>query len=365
MAQTLEELAPKYAQITSAIRQAIADGRWKPGEQLPTESELLEQHHVSRITVIHALRLLEAEGIIVRRQGKGSFVTGRARTTREIGVIFFNIFDLTHPFLTRLLTGIEAGFDRQPGYRTHLFPIKTGIDDHETLLTRAISKGELYGLLVVSPIRQKDMEFLKRSGNRVVTVGIQYRHPLFPAVLMDHAKLSALATRHLLNRGHRRIGIIIGNRANREVFPGGLRAFQGYRAALAARHIPFDATLVREVSASEDTAYREARALFELPSRPEALVVTSPFVLGEALRALNDLNLHYPADIDIVAGVDRPEHFPFPTIQRPVIEMGRMAADMLKHPAEYPDNRPVMLSDLKLTINNPKTTFTRPQDASQ
>lgn len=350
MAQTLEELAPKYAQITSAIRQAIADGRWKPGDQLPTESELLEQHHVSRITIIHALRLLEVEGLIMRRQGKGSFVTERARATREIGVIFFNIFDLTHPFLAGLLMGIEAGFDRQPGYRTHLFPIKTGIDDHETLLTRAISKGELYGLLVVSPIRQNDMKLLKRSGNRAITVGIQYRRPLFPAVLIDLVKLNTLATEHLLNRGHRRIGIILGNRANREVFPGGLRAFQGYRAALAARHIPLDATLIREVSPSEGTAYQEIRTLLELPSRPEALVITSPFVLSEALRALNDLKMHYPEDIDIVAGADRPDLYPFPTIHLPIFEMGRMAADMLKHPTEYPGNRPVMLNDLKLTI---------------
>jgi GntR family transcriptional regulator len=64
---------PLYARLKIAIRQMIAAGM-KPGEQLPTEAQLCDKYGVSRITVREAMQVLEAEGVIVRRQGKGTFV---------------------------------------------------------------------------------------------------------------------------------------------------------------------------------------------------------------------------------------------------------------------------------------------------
>jgi len=64
---------PLYARLKIALRQMIGAGL-RPGNQLPTEAELCERYGVSRITVREAMRVLEAEGVIVRRQGKGTFV---------------------------------------------------------------------------------------------------------------------------------------------------------------------------------------------------------------------------------------------------------------------------------------------------
>lgn len=56
------------------LRQAITSGTFRPGSQLPTESELCEMLGVSRTVVREALRVLEEDGLVARRQGVGTFV---------------------------------------------------------------------------------------------------------------------------------------------------------------------------------------------------------------------------------------------------------------------------------------------------
>ncbi len=64
----------KYALLRDVLVDAIASGHWKPGAQLPTEQELARETPFSLGTVQRALRSLVDEGIIVRRQGFGTFV---------------------------------------------------------------------------------------------------------------------------------------------------------------------------------------------------------------------------------------------------------------------------------------------------
>jgi GntR family transcriptional regulator len=56
------------------LREAITRGTFRPGTQLPTEAELCEMLGVSRTTVREALRVLEENGLVTRRQGVGTFV---------------------------------------------------------------------------------------------------------------------------------------------------------------------------------------------------------------------------------------------------------------------------------------------------
>ncbi len=65
---------PLYLQITEQIRQRVATGDWPPGRELPSIRALAADLKVSVITVKRAYLDLEAEGVIVTRQGRGSFV---------------------------------------------------------------------------------------------------------------------------------------------------------------------------------------------------------------------------------------------------------------------------------------------------
>jgi len=65
---------PAYYRVASALRGDIESGRWKVGEQMPTEVELVERFAVSRNTVRQALNVLLARNLVTRRQGRGTFV---------------------------------------------------------------------------------------------------------------------------------------------------------------------------------------------------------------------------------------------------------------------------------------------------
>jgi GntR family transcriptional regulator len=65
---------PLYSQIKTLILQSLQAGEWKPGEVIPSEMELAARYQVSQGTVRKAVDELASENLVVRRQGKGTFV---------------------------------------------------------------------------------------------------------------------------------------------------------------------------------------------------------------------------------------------------------------------------------------------------
>lgn len=68
-------MMPYYYQLYEILRQDILNGIWKPGDMLPTETELLEKYELSRTTVRQSLDMLVSDGLIYRQRGRGTFVS--------------------------------------------------------------------------------------------------------------------------------------------------------------------------------------------------------------------------------------------------------------------------------------------------
>lgn len=66
--------APLYIQVKQRLLEALAQGIWKAGDLIPSEMELAELYDVSQGTIRKAIEDLSAENLLVRRQGKGTFV---------------------------------------------------------------------------------------------------------------------------------------------------------------------------------------------------------------------------------------------------------------------------------------------------
>jgi GntR family transcriptional regulator len=70
--------SPLYRQIKGLILQSLDNGEWRPGESIPSEIELAQRFGVSQGTVRKAIDEMAADNLLVRRQGKGTFVASHA-----------------------------------------------------------------------------------------------------------------------------------------------------------------------------------------------------------------------------------------------------------------------------------------------
>ncbi len=78
MATSTPAFSPLYQQIKGLILQSLQSGEWKPGEAIPSEMDLAARYRVSQGTVRKAIDELASGNLVVRRQGKGTFVATHA-----------------------------------------------------------------------------------------------------------------------------------------------------------------------------------------------------------------------------------------------------------------------------------------------
>jgi len=77
-ASSAPAFSPLYQQIKGLILQGLQSGEWKPGEGIPSEMELAARYRVSQGTVRKAIDELASNHLLIRRQGKGTFVATHA-----------------------------------------------------------------------------------------------------------------------------------------------------------------------------------------------------------------------------------------------------------------------------------------------
>ena len=78
--------AAPYARVKQHLKEQLARGRWPPGARMPSEAELVAQFGVSRMTVNRALRELQAEGLVERVQGVGTFAAQLHRVSSTLTI---------------------------------------------------------------------------------------------------------------------------------------------------------------------------------------------------------------------------------------------------------------------------------------
>jgi len=96
---------PYYLQIAEILRAGIADGKWEPGQLIPSEASLCEMFAVSRTAIRQALAQLVAEGLLHKEKGRGTFVARphMAITVQELHGFFDEMSAAGRTVTTRLL----------------------------------------------------------------------------------------------------------------------------------------------------------------------------------------------------------------------------------------------------------------------
>ncbi len=130
---------PLYKQLEELILNKINDGTLTPGSKLPTENELSEQYHVSRVTVRKALAALDSQGYLEKKSGKGTFIAEKKmqRSLSSAVVSFSKMCQL---------------MGKKPGAKT----IKIAIEDPTPHEAELMKLNEDEKILVIERIRYAD-----------------------------------------------------------------------------------------------------------------------------------------------------------------------------------------------------------------
>lgn len=84
----MNNILPIYYQIKETVKNRIITGRYKPGDKIPSENELVKKFNVSRLTVRQAITQLVHEGFLISKQGQGSFVTSDKEFIESFSIKF-------------------------------------------------------------------------------------------------------------------------------------------------------------------------------------------------------------------------------------------------------------------------------------
>ncbi len=138
-----------------------------------------------------------------------------------------------------------------------------------------------------------------------------------------------VATRHLLNLGHRRIGVISGPQ---DVLCSRARV-DGYRAAMDAAGVPIDPNLISHGRFHVEEGIEKGRALLRLPDRPTAIFAGNDLQALGVYQAALEARLHIPEDLSVVGFDDLPVAKwvgpPLTTIRQPLVEMAVAATELV------------------------------------
>ncbi|GEM47654.1 LacI family DNA-binding transcriptional regulator [Deinococcus cellulosilyticus] len=177
-------------------------------------------------------------------------------------------------------------------------------------------------------LRPEDIAEINPLGKPVVLLG-QPVTDSYPCVAIDDEVGAFLATRYLIDNGHRQIAHLTGD-AQQHVTASRL---SGYRRALDQAGIPFDPHLIVHADYSEQGGYRGLQHLLGRAVDFTALFCGNDQMAIGAYQALREFNKQIPEDVSVV-GFDNISfaqymHPPLTTVQVPIRSMGRVAAQIL------------------------------------
>ena len=115
---------PLYQQIKALLTQSLISGEWGPGAAIPSEMELAARFGVSQGTVRKAIDELAAENIVMRRQGKGTFVATHSEDIVKLRFLRLVSADGSKELLDNRLLGCERS--KAPANVARMLEIKTG-----------------------------------------------------------------------------------------------------------------------------------------------------------------------------------------------------------------------------------------------
>jgi LacI family transcriptional regulator len=248
--------------------------------------------------------------------------TLKQRTSRAIGVV---VSDLGNQFYGRLASGIEQTL-RAADYQMVLVADNAS-GAEETSGARTFLAMRAPGV-ILTPVGSDATALLARNGVPVVEVDRQLSDAPCDAVVIDNERGARDATAHLLELGHRRIGLLVVDTQ----WTSDRGRLEGYRVAHARAGVEVDERLIVRVAPTAVDTDARIGALLDVEA-PTAIFAANNLLAEHAWRVCRSRGLRLPGDLSLVGFDDVPwMEMVAPAITvvaQPAAEMGRRAAALL------------------------------------
>jgi DNA-binding LacI/PurR family transcriptional regulator len=235
---------------------------------------------------------------------------------------------LTDPSPIERVRGIVTALGDSP-YDLALFDVESASRQQRAFRLLA-DPHRTDGLLIVSLVPPaEEVRRLQASG--IAAVLVDARHETLPSVVVDDVEGGAIATRYLLELGHRHIAFIGDKPPDEFRFDSSRDRTVGYRRALAEAGVAERPEYVREGTQSRHLARSIAEELLRLPERPTAIFAASDIQALGVLEAARGLQVSVPDELSVIGfdDIEIASYAGLTTIRQPLFESGRRGAELL------------------------------------
>lgn len=330
----------KHAQLFAALSRDIRAGRWRQGERLPSEAQLVKAFGVSRITVTRAMRDLQAAGLIERRAGSGSYIRPtRSARSHSFGILVpelgeTEIFD---PICRGMMASPLAGQHALVWGNASRSGSAMAAQENAWQLCRQYIERKVAGVffapLEFAPAPDEINQRIARALDDARIPMVLLDRPLLPCpapvrhdlVGIDNRRAGYIITDHLLQAGSRRVHFV--------ALPGTASTVvdreAGFREALWAWARPVEAASAHRLDPGDVAA---VRALMK-SHRPDGIACANDRTAGRLMHSLLQLGYRVPGDVRLV-GIDDVGYasllpVPLTTLRQPTQQIGDAALALM------------------------------------
>jgi DNA-binding LacI/PurR family transcriptional regulator len=316
-------------QVREHFIQRIASGELAPGQRINSVRKLAQEAGVSHATAAAALRSLVADGWIVSRVGKGSFVApeppARTLPTRNTKAaprrrlteaptgrihFFFCYAEAadTSSYHTQVLCSLQDAAEAR-GWQVKLSMLQNRED-----LKKAVVDPEAIGLVVAMPREDDSLEELLGAQVPIVQYGMHPERDDISYVMPDNLLGARLATLHLLEQGHRNILFVTAliqdtpkGGAGHAQLHFAIR-HQGYREVMTRAGLAVPPSLTWSIYSPD--SHQHLRKIFASvkardPQTPSALLVGNDMMAAEIMQLAAQAGIRIPEDLSIIGFENR------------------------------------------------------------
>jgi DNA-binding LacI/PurR family transcriptional regulator len=249
----------------------------------------------------------------------------------------------TRPAFIERLRGIEHSLSKSE-YDLNIYNVETVKRRDECM--RSVPRSERTdGVLILSlSPRDEDIPYLAQADVPIVLVDAN--HPSLTQlsrVVIDDVLGGKLATQHLIDLGHRRIGYISDRLENAFNFTSSRDRYKGYREALEDAAIQFDHRYHEQGEHGRYEARTLAARMLSLDEPPSAIFAASDTQALGVLEAARDADLDVPKDLSVIGydDIEMAEYLGLTTVRQLLYESGQRGVELLLNAVDKPPEAPV------------------------